>query len=65
MTAAALERQAGVKTWAQDSESPVPALRSEQHRSAQELLIPAGLNLEILMACERRYIHFFLFFRGF
>lgn len=64
MPAAALERQAGLKTWAQDAGSPVPMLRREQHRNAQEPLIPAGLNLEILMVCERRQINFFLFFRG-
>lgn len=61
MSAAAVERRAGAKTWGQDSDSPAPTLRREQRRSARELLIPAGLNLEVLMACERQYIHFFLF----
>lgn len=59
-----LERQVSAKTWAQDSEYPVPMLRREQHRSAQELLVLTGLNLEILMAFERRCIHFFLVFKG-
>lgn len=46
------------------SESPVPSPKGGQRRSAQELLIPAGLNLEIPMASGRRYTHPFLSFRG-